>query len=225
MNSIILERRQIAEETTEVSFKRPKDYNFEAGQYAQVIIPKLLYLDARGQSRVFSIASSPNDKKRITIAFRNSSSGYKLTLAKAPLGQEIVIRGPFGGEFSLPKDISREVVFIAGGIGITPFLSMINFAAERNLSLPITLLYANRSEESSAYLEELSLAEKRNPNFTLIKHLGQLDKSLLQNGTPNPKQANWYVAGPPVMAARTQKLLDNLGVEKGRVRIERFSGY
>lgn len=214
----------MAEETTEVSFKRPKDYEFKAGQYAQVIIPKLLYSDSRGQSRVFSIASSPNDKEKITIAFRNSKSGYKLTLLDSPLGHEIVIKGPFGGDFQLLKNSSRTV-FVAGGIGVTPFSSMINFATEEKLLFPITLLYANRSKKTAAYLNELSRVEKRNPGFTLINKFGQVDKNFLQKGAPNPKKADWYIAGPPAMVEYTQNLLANLGVEKGSIRAERFTGY
>lgn len=157
----IIEQRTIAEKTDEVSFDLSgKNFVFIAGQYIRVTIPKLLYADPKGSSRVFTIASSPNEKNKLSIAFRDSGSGFKRTLLELPRGSLVEIEGPFG-HFVLPRDASRPLVFIAGGIGITPFLSMIRFANENKLNYQITLLYANKNKENAAYLEELtSIAQK-----------------------------------------------------------------
>jgi ferredoxin-NADP reductase len=224
-NSSILERREVAEKTPEVSFKRPADYQFEAGQYAQVIIPELLYPDQRGSSRVFSIVSSPTDNSRITIAFRDSGSGYKRTLIEAPLGYDIVIRGPFGSNFTLPEDRVVNVVFIAGGIGITPFLSMSSLATEKKLSLPITLLYANRNEKSAAYLKEIGDIVSRNPNFTVKNKFGKVDENFIRKNVKDVLTCEWYIAGPPAMVEHSKSIILSLGVGLDRIHTERFTGY
>ena len=213
------------EKTTEVSFKRPSSYKFEAGQYSQIILPKLLYPDQRGPSRLFSIASSPTDKNRITIAFRDSESGYKRTLLEAPLGYEIIIRGPFGGDFSLAENRNSHFVFIAGGIGITPFLSMSRFATEKGLSLPITLLYANRNEKSSAYLKEIDDIARRNPHFTVKKKSGRVDDSFMKQNVKDVLGAEWFIAGPPAMVEEASGIVLTLGVNPGAIHKERFTGY
>ncbi len=224
-NSSILEQRVVAEKTAEVSFKRPGDYKFEAGQYAQVIIPRLLYPDQRGVSRLFSIASSPNDKNRITIAFRDSGSGFKRTLMEAPLGHEIIIRGPFGGDFTLPEDEFPDVVFIAGGVGITPFLSMSRFATEKELSLPILLLYANRNKKSAAYFKEIGDMASRNPHFTNKNKFGRVDKNFIRKNVKDVLTTEWYVAGPPAMVEYSKGILLNFGVLVDKIHTERFTGY
>ena len=224
-NSSILERREVAEKTLEISFKRPGDYKFEAGQYAQVIIPELLYKDQRGPSRLFSIASSPTEKNKITIAFRDSGSGYKRTLFKAPPSHGIIIRGPFGEDFSLPQDKSDNVVFVAGGIGITPFLSMSRFATEKGLSFPITLLYANRNKKSAAYLEELEDMAARNPHFVVKNKFGRVDSAFLKQNVKDFMMSRWYLAGLPAMVEHAKSMLSDLGVAHDRIRTERFTGY
>ncbi|TSC75767.1 MAG: oxidoreductase FAD/NAD(P)-binding domain containing protein [Parcubacteria group bacterium Gr01-1014_30] len=224
-NSAILDRKKVAQDAMEVSFRRSPDFNFEAGQYSQIIIPELLYSDPRGNSRLFSISSSSNDKERLCIVFRESRSGYKRTLIESSLGHEIVIKGPFGKDFFLPKGLSRPVVFVAGGIGITPFLSLTNFAIEEKLALQITLLYANKSKDSAVYLDELNKMAERNRNFVLKSKLGLIDEEFLKSGVNNLKDVNWYVAGPPGMVEKTLILLSDLGVDKDNIRKERFTGY
>ncbi len=174
---------------------------------------------------MFSIASSPTDKKRITIAFRDSESGFKRMLIEAPLGYEIIIRGPFGGDFSLPENTARHIVFIAGGIGITPFLSMSRFAAEKELSLPITLLYANRSEKSSAYLKEIEHIASQNRHFTVKKKLGRVDSAFIKQNVKDILGAEWFIAGPPAMVEEAARIVLTLGVNPAAIHKERFTGY
>ena len=224
-NSSILERRQVAEKTTEISFKRRSSYKFETGQYSQVIVSQLLYPDQRGPSRLFSIASSPSDKERITIAFRDSESGYKRTLIEAPLGYEVIVRGPFGGDFSLPENTARHLVFIAGGIGITPFLSMSSFATEQSLPLQITLLYANRNKKSSAYLKEIDELVRRNRHFKVKNKFVRVDSVFIKQNVKDVLSAEWYIAGPPGMVEEASRIVLNLGVNPSALHKERFTGY
>ncbi len=221
----LIKRENIAEGTVKVTFSFvDSEFVFKSGQYVRVTIPKLIYEDPRGNSRDFSIASSPNIKNAVSVSFRISQSGFKQTLIQSPLGIPINIEGPFG-VFTLPEDAVMPVVFIAGGIGITPFLSMISFATEEKSLHKIMLLYVNHSPESSAFLEKLEELEKMNPNFSYRKHYGPLDEMFIRNNIENPKDFFWYIAGPPGMVGKARKIIMSLGAVEEKIRVEEFIGY
>lgn len=189
----IISVKRIAQRTTEVAIKLPEDFNFTAGQYIWLMIPQLKYPDSKGNSRMFSIVSSPNKKRELDIVFRDSASGYKKTLVEMTPGAEINFSGPFGS-LKLPEDISLMVVFMAGGVGVAPFLSMIRFSNETSSGHKITLVYANNSQEEAAYIDELSQMEQKNPKLKLVKLIGSLDTEILRQFTNN--QSTFFVAGP-----------------------------
>lgn len=225
LNLPIINRRSIAFKTNEVSFGISGDtFPFQAGQHIQVSVPKLLYPDPKGSSRTFSIASSPSNKKSISISFRDSGSGFKRTLMELPIGTKVAIEGPHGF-FTLPRDHSRPVVFIAGGIGITPFLSMISFASEKKLTQRITLLYANRDKENAAYLDTLETLEKQNPYFIMKNKFGFLDNDFLKSAVEESPDVLWYIAGPQMMVATVKEALIHFGIDEEKVYLEEFIGY
>lgn len=220
----IIEHKQIAENTIEVSFKQPSDFSFKAGQYIQLGVQKLLYSDIKGASRVFSISSSPLDQEKISIAFRDTGSGFKRTLKELPINTPVDIEGPHGF-FTLPRNPDHPLVFIAGGIGITPYLSMIRFATEKHLSLPMTLLYANRNKESAAYLEELQDTANHNKHFTLKNRFGRIDEQFIRQNVENMQQCVWHIAGPPAMVSSARNTLFLMGIGDERIHCEEFTGY
>ncbi|WP_299168132.1 ferredoxin--NADP reductase [uncultured Arthrobacter sp.] len=222
----LLERRQVAEGTLELAFKRPEKFAFHAGQYLQLRLPKLLYRDRRGASRVFSIASSPADKERIIVAYRDTGSGFKQTLRESRIGSEVIIEGPHGFHL-LPRQPARPVVLIAGGIGITSFMSMLRLNAERDeVARPhITLLYVNRSQRSAAYLDELKHFEKKSARLTVKTNFGIIDEKFISTSVKNKDQCLWYIAGPPFMVESAQGALEAMGVDSGRIYCEEFPGY
>ncbi len=221
----ILEQRIIAEKTCEISFDLSgKEFKFLAGQYVRVSVPTLLHPDPRGSSRLFSITSSPTDGKKITVAFRDSGSGFKKTLMELPPGSPVSIEGPFG-YLTLPKDNTRPLVFIAGGIGITPFMSMIRFVIKQKIAHKITLLYANRNIENAAYVEELITITKQNPLFSLQNRFGRIDAEFIQQTVQDLDSAAWYIVGLPVMVADMRSLLLQLGVKEDSIYFEDFTGY
>ncbi len=221
----ILEQRIIAEKTCEISFDLSgKEFEFLAGQYIRVGVPTLLHPDPRGSSRLFSLTSSPTDVKRITVAFRNSGSGFKKTLMELLPGSPVSIEGPFG-YLTLPKDDTRPLVFIAGGIGITPFMSMIRFVTKQKTPHKITLLYANRTVENAAYIEELTTIAKQNPLFSLQNRFGRIDAEFIQKTVQDLDSAAWYIVGLPVMVADMHSLLLQLGVKEDAIYFEDFTGY
>ena len=217
-------RKQVAEDTVEVSFKRPEDFSFKAGQYIQVCVPELLYPDAKGGSRVFSISSSPLDKNKISIVFRDTGSGFKRTLVELPADTRVKIEGPHGF-LTLPENPLLPLVFVAGGIGVAPYLSMIRFAAASSYGFPMMLLYANHNKERAAYLNELQRLASQSKCFSLRSKFGRIDDQFILHNVKDVRQCTWYLAGPPAMVDYTRNLLSLLGADNGQVHYEEFTGY
>jgi len=220
----ILEQKLIAENTCEVSLDLSgQNFQFIPGQYIRLTLPKLLYPDAKGASRVFSVASSPDDKK-ISIAFRQTQSGFKKTIMELKPGSLVYVEGPFG-YFTLPKKTSRPLVFIAGGIGITPFMSMLFYNSKRNLDYKITLLYGNKNKESAAYLNEIEEIAKTNSKISVKNKFGPIDEEFIKENVKDIKESLWYIAGPPNLVASIKNLLLNLAVEEKNIFHDDFEGY
>jgi ferredoxin-NADP reductase len=118
--------------------------------------------DAGGNRRTFSIASAPDDDT-LMVATRMRDSVFKRRLASMPLGTEVKIDGPFGN-FILHNNPEKTAVLLAGGIGVTPFRSMVFRAAKEKLPHRIFLFFSNRRPEDAAFLKELEELEKDNPN-------------------------------------------------------------
>lgn len=220
----IIGRETVAENTEEVSLSRPPSFRFSAGQYVQLGLPRLQHRDHRGASRVFSIASSPNDEERISVAFRRSPSGFKRSLVESAIGSAVTIAGPYGFH-TLSQEPRRPLVFVASGIGITPHLSMIRFAAEEGFTTPLTLLYANRTRQGAAYLNELEQLATRSRSFTLRNSVGALDERAILHAVSASPRAVWHLTGAPGTVAHARDVLVRFGVQEERVCIEEFLGY
>lgn len=189
----------------------------------QVAAPRLLYGDAKGVSRLLSIASSPLDKDKLSVAFRMNGSGFKRTLANLPLKSMVSIEGPHGF-FTLPAD-DEPLVIIAGGIGITAYLGMIQLAPKQHAGLPITLLYASKTREQAAYLKELKALTRRNKHFRLKTITGSIGEQDIRACAEAQPDSRWYIAGPPAMVDYVRNVLFLLDVPEGRINYEHFIGY
>ncbi|MFQ8433656.1 ferredoxin--NADP reductase [Amaricoccus sp. W119] len=160
-------REELADGTMVIRLDKPEGFRFQPGQAVYLSVPDPLEKpDGRGKVRVFSIASAPRDPM-LEIVTRQTGSSFKRTLAAAEIGAPLRIEGPYG-DLALRGDTERPAVFLAGGIGITPFLSMLRDAARQGLSRRMVLFYGNRTPESAAFLPELRALERRDPRFTLI---------------------------------------------------------
>ncbi len=220
---VVSSARTIAAGTTEISFERG-GFDFQAGQYARFTLPQLRYEDNKGNSRNFSIVSSPHDARAIAIAFRDSESGFKRTLLEMAAGSPVEIDGPFGS-FVLPQNCAQPAVFLAGGIGITPCLSIIRFASEQKSVCDITLVYANKNKERAAYLTELETLAAENPRFHARNIFGIIGTEEIKNATADPRAALWFVVGPPAMVTDMRSKLKDAGVSDGSIYFEEFGGY
>lgn len=210
---------------------------FVAGQTCDLQIPKPLYQDEKGAIRTFSIASSPADAALI-FATRLTGSAFKRSLMDMPLGTAVEIDGPHGS-FTLHQNASKAAVCLAGGIGITPFRSIIKDAVERKLPHDLTLIYSNRTAASSAFMADLAGWAHDDARFHLVatitepapgepwEHLtGLVDAAFVKrHARVDFATAIFYVAGPAAFVAAMSKALRSVGADPDHVRLEEFAGY
>ena len=166
------------------------------------------------------------------IATRMRDSAFKRFLAAAPIGTQVEIEGP-AGVMVLHEDAARPAVFLAGGIGITPFLAMARDAAKRDLPHQIVLFYSNRRPEHAAFLAELERLQ--GPKFRLVATMTEapdwkgerrfISRELLAEHLPDLRAPVYYFAGPPAMTMAMQGMLTELGVSEDDMRSEEFYGY
>jgi|AntRauTorckE6833_2_1112554.scaffolds.fasta_scaffold03771_3 ferredoxin-NADP reductase len=220
----IVENIKVAENTLQISFDRPEEFNFEPGQYTQVGVEKLKYSDPKGASRVFSVCSSSTEKK-VSIVFRETGSGFKKTLSEFNIGEEILLEEPLGS-FVFPLEDYGSHIFIAGGIGIAPFMSILKTLEEMKREIPITLIYANSDETKASFIKELQVLNEKFNWFSLVEIYGHLEQGHI---TPYIKQGglenDWWIVGPPNMVVNTKHTLESLGVFDGNIYTEEFIGY
>lgn len=211
------------------------EFTFESGQNVDLTIDELPESAPGGRKRTFSFASSPQHRGRFMIATRMRPSVFKNTLRSMPIGSSLSAVGP-NGNMVLHDDASRPAVMIAGGIGITPFRSMIEDAVLQHRPHRLTLLYSNRTKVQTAFLDELEAWAKAG-RLTLIPTLtdepagdwpyerGKIDEAFVRHHVPDRSTALFYLAGPDPMVMALRRLVLGLGVSRDQLRLEGFSGY
>ncbi|HKY73940.1 MAG TPA: PAS domain S-box protein [Patescibacteria group bacterium] len=213
-SATLINKRIVADHTYEHTFLLSGEtMKFQAGQYVWLVLPNMLSPDPRGDRRAFSICSSPNNAEAITIASRVTDSGYKQTLAALELGAKVEIIGPFGF-FTMPNEPQKPLVLLAGGIGITPFFSMIRWASEQKLPQQILLLYANSNPSRTAYIKELETLQQQNPFFSFKAVYGKIFWDHIQSFVKNPEKSLWYTSGPRVMVCDVADALLSHGIKE-----------
>jgi ferredoxin-NADP reductase len=236
MRARIKEKREVAKGTLLVTFDLlGGEVDFSAGQYFFVTLPDVGYQDDKGLRRHITVVTSPNEKGVLGFATRMRDSAFKRSLGKLPVGTEVEVESP-KGNFVLPENASRPLVFVAGGIGITVFRSMLRYIREERLPYRVTLIYSNRDRESTAFLDELRELEQALPDLRLILTMtqdpgwegetrkvdGEFVKDYLDDDL---NRYTFLVAGPPAMAEGVQTALQEAGVQDENVIAERYSGY
>jgi ferredoxin-NADP reductase len=165
-------------------------------------------------------------------------TAFKRVLSNLPLGTEVRVEGPYG-DLRLHHDTSRAAVVLTGGIGITPFRSILLSAAKEKQPLRIFLFYGNRRPEDAAFLGELQDLEKQNPNYSLIACMnemahsqrtwqgetGVIDAQMLAKHLKGVVSPIYYITGPPAMVQAMHAMLTDAGVDDDNIRIEEFAGY
>jgi ferredoxin-NADP reductase len=238
MHESRLQRRdEIANGTMAFHFEKPVGFKFKPGQAIDLVLAESSAGGGENTRHTFSIVSAPYESE-LVIATRMRDSPFKRALKALPMGSQVGIDGP-SGSLVLHKDRSRPAVFIAGGIGITPFISMLRQAAKDQLDQRLLLVYSNRRPEDAAFLAELQHLEREISGFRLVATMtemseaalpwhgqtGLIDAALLKIVSGDLTAPIYYVAGPPAMVGVMREVLEDAGVSDTDIRSEDFYGY
>jgi ferredoxin-NADP reductase len=230
----VAETREVARGTLFVRFAVDGYPDYRPGAYFWVELPDRGHTDEKGLRRHISLATSPTEAGVVGLATRLRDTAFKRTLSELEVGDEVEVEEP-KGSFLLPEDTDADYVFVAGGIGITVFRSMLRYIADTGLPYRVTLVYSNRDRESTAFLDELEGLEQRIPGLRVVLTMTdepgwegearRLDAAVLAELVGGLDGKTFLVAGPPPMAEAIAESLLAAGVPEDRARADKFSGY
>lgn len=215
-------------------FRPDRRLAFSAGQYLEWTLP-VRRPDGRGNRRYFTIASAPGeDEVRLGVRFNADGSAFKRELAGLQPG-DTVVASQLAGSFVLPRQADTKLAFIAGGVGITPFRSMLKHLLERHEARPIVVLYGNGRVSDIAYADvlEQAAAELGIPTHYAVldpsgappgMHVGRIDAAMIRRAVPDFRERVFYVSGPQAMVSAERGLLRAMGVPSWRIRTDYFPG-
>jgi ferredoxin-NADP reductase len=234
----LVKKSFVADETLALWVEKPRGFKFEAGQYIDLGFEDNNLPDYE-RFRELSIGNTQNEDT-LLLAFRMSESTYKKRLLELVVGSELLVMGPYG-RFTLHQEAKIPAVFIAGGIGVVPFRSMVLEATKRRLSHKLFLFYSNHSLTDVAFLEDLKKAADENSNFIFVPtltakghqgdhwqgELGHITTEMI-NKYLSPSylaDSTYYICGTPDMVLDFRMMLYEAGVSGSNVRTESFTGY
>ena len=231
----LLRMEQAASGCTDFVFKPNRKLAFQPGQYLDWTLD-VRKPDARGNRRPFTIASAPTeDEVRLGVKFYPGASAFKRSLSNMKPG-DVIYGSHLAGTFILPKNRDEKLAFIAGGIGVTPFRSMVQELVNRKDRRSITMIYGNNKSDEIAYADLFDQAERElglrtiyaigdGDAFRPNTYRGFITQALIQREIPDFQDRTFYISGPRTMVVRFQRILKELGVARSRIKIDFFPGF
>jgi len=230
----VLESKEIAMGTLGLRLAKPKGFEYKAGQFIMVRMPCLLDKGLKESTRAMSLASAPFEND-LLVSMRISDSEFKKEACKLKAGDKLEIEGPFGR--LTMEDQTAPTVFIGGGIGITPFRSLVLDQEKKGWPIEISLFYSGRTLETSPFLEEFQKIKSDKFKFVFVVSrpqeldkqwngdTGRINAQMLKKYLDDPTKYFYYVVGLPEMVIDVRKNLELLGIPKEKIKFEHFSGY
>lgn len=229
------EKVQVGKNIYGFIFSPGKKFNFLPGQYLEWVLD-FPNPDDRGNKRYFTIASSPTeDDIQIGIKISDKSSSFKKALLSLPKDGKI-IAGQLAGDFILPNDLNQKLVFIAGGIGVTPFRSMVKYLLDKNQKRPITLFYMVKESSEIVYRDIFDDAQQKLGIKVIyvitdvskvpakwMGKIGYINTAMIKKEVPDFKDRLFYLSGPRAMVSSLEEVLYAMGIKQ--VKTDYFPGY
>jgi ferredoxin-NADP reductase len=216
-------RIQDAEGIYSYVFTMPPRFKFKAGQYMEWTIAHNK-TDSRGNRRYFTVSSSPTEPG---VMFTVKQPPAKPSAFKQKLGQlkpgDVILASDLSGSFSLPKDTSKKLAFLAGGVGITPFRSMVKYMVDSGQKRDAALLYSASSPAEFSFQNLFKAGSQT--GLKTIYATGQIDSQKLKTLLPDYAQRNFYVSGPYGYVQAMETALLKLGVNTSKITTDYFPGY
>jgi len=231
----LTEKKKIADGTYEFIFTPDWLFNFRAGQYLEWTVPHR-FADDRGNRRFLTIASSPTEKDvRLGVKFYEPKSSFKRALDSLNV-DDTISASHIAGDFTLPKSPKKKIVFIAGGIGITPFRSMVQYLMDTNDTRQAVLLYSNKTANEIAYKEVFDEAFEKIGLQTVYAvtgekepvqgtYAGRINEKLITAAAPDYANCIFYISGPHAMVEGAKDALRSLGISRWNIKTDYFPGF
>ena len=230
------ERNRIAPDTYEFIFPAPARFKFRPGQYMEWTLGHH-HPDDRGNRRYFTLASAPTEHNiRLAVKFTKDSSTFKRAML-ASNRDIVLLASQLAGDFTLPDDLTQKCIFIAGGIGVTPFRSMIKYLLDRRQRRPITLFYAARTVDEFVYRDVFDRAwqelgirtvytvtDNRNLPANWTGKVGRITPELIRATVPDYRNCLFYISGPRGMVDSFKDSIHRLGADGLQIRTDYFAG-
>lgn len=231
------EKIKVASDTLDFVFASDRKFAFKSGQYMEWTLAHR-DPDSRGNRRYFTIASSPTEEEvRIGVKFYPEPSSFKNKLVSMDPG-DTVVASQRAGDFVLPKDTQKKLAFIAGGIGVTPFRSMIKYLLDKKEKRYVVLLYSNKTVSDIAYRDIFDDARAQLGIKTVYAvtdpgqimsgpemRAGFIDKKMIREEIPDYTERIFYISGPHAMVIVFKKVLRELGIKRSRIKTDFFPGF
>jgi ferredoxin-NADP reductase/Na+-translocating ferredoxin:NAD+ oxidoreductase RnfD subunit len=231
----LIEKKELAANTYEFVFAPDHPLTFRPGQYIEWTLAHR-FADNRGNRRYFTIASSPTENVvRLGVKFYKPASTFKRALW-AMQEKDTISVSHVAGDFTLPRDAKKKVVCIAGGIGVTPFRSMVQYLVDTKDTRAVTLLYANRTAAEIAYKDVFDKAAESIPLKTVYAlsdepsplpgmYAGLIDAAMIAREIPDYKDCIFYISGPHGMVNAFTETLHDMGISRFNIKTDYFPGF
>jgi PAS domain S-box-containing protein len=215
----LINTRSITPNVYELTFEPSEKIIFSEGQYVWIIINDLKYSDPKGTRRAFSIASPPG-QTNIQILVKATSGGFNQSLCGLQIGQSIQLYGPFGSFLKSGIESQVDMIFIAGGVAVAPYLSVIRHVLGMKQNRNVYLIHSNKETRENLYSEELNTLSNQNKNFRYVPITSIIDQSKIAEANAALPAANWYVTGPQGFVNSVWVHLKNLKIPINNINFE-----